>query len=805
MTSASHFWRSRPGTTRTGIGLRSQETFVGLLAFVLMLGLLVVGPDISGDAAFALSAGIALIALGPDRGREIGPRVRGVIVAMGVALLIYFSVQGSRGESPGLWMGRFWGGVLIGLICGLALPRLERYLAGALCEGSVGIWLLRWQILAALYLPIAYSEAFIQSEELHLGTLAVVELLTLYLVTIFHFCELGRAALRAQPQLAAQRIGRVLLAGSLAWGIGYPFAIVVPEQALMSSIAVLSPGVLLLVMLLFGVAATGAEIGIVLSGFLGLTLMRIGAPEILWPDFVALIGVSIALFLHNALALRLCDDLSLDARIRSVAMQMLQREGLALMRIDPAARVVSFPCTVSPETATYRPFSEVFAKAELKPLLELFRLITASAKAQPGESSPEFELTLQLPGLPPGPVTVTLLETDAGEGWVSVSRRNPEAEMEARLETCEARLAEALLREERILAVASHELRTPIAILSMLTEELKGGASWSEVGTSMETTLERLMTILDDLRATSDDERPGDIFTLNEIGLQLMETFGAAAQDVSLRLDFSQRADILLQGAPIRILLSLSKLVHNALIHARAHEIVIGAFVTETGEGMGTVTWFVSDDGIGIAPELRATLFDAFRGSGAEGLQDSSTGLGLYSARKNMRLMGGDIRFEPGEGGGSRFMVTHPVRVVTPHEEQKEKATMTEGTQPYSARTCLLVEDNKLVGELTANRLRRLFGKVSWVETGTEGLDQFRAERPDIVFVDQLLPGMTGSELVEQIRLLAPSTPIVGITASTLGTECERLEAAGANMAVEKPLSFPQIQVIVENLLGRAG
>ena len=116
----------------------------------------------------------------------------------------------------------------------------------------------------------------------------------------------------------------------------------------------------------------------------------------------------------------------------------------------------------------------------------------------------------------------------------------------------------------------------------------------------------------------------------------------------------------------------------------------------------------------------------------------------------------------------------------------------------YQDRQVLLIEDNRLVGEITCSLLRRLFRKVDWAETGDQGLSMWRGASYDLVFVDQLLPGLYGSDVVREIRAAGSEVPIIGVTASTLGSETRELEAAGANLALEKPLSFKQMRNIAE-------
>lgn len=103
--------------------------------------------------------------------------------------------------------------------------------------------------------------------------------------------------------------------------------------------------------------------------------------------------------------------------------------------------------------------------------------------------------------------------------------------------------------------------------------------------------------------------------------------------------------------------------------------------------------------------------------------------------------------------------------------------------------TVLLVEDNDVIGELTLARLGRLVGRARWARDGVEGLEEFHALRPDLVLVDELMPRMRGSEMVAEIRKIDSRVSIIGITASAMGREQGDLLAAGADLALSKPLS----------------
>ncbi|NPD17278.1 response regulator [Xinfangfangia sp. D13-10-4-6] len=456
-------------------------------------------------------------------------------------------------------------------------------------------------------------------------------------------------------------------------------------------------------------------------------------------------------------------------------------------------------------------FDEVFSGSDFSGLIDLVQMLRSD------KTRPSAPVTIQLTRGGKGqeksntPRLMTfeahLLSISSPNAWIALVSQEREKELSSRLARYEQLLGEAILREERLLSIASHELRTPIAILSMLGEELKSGTDWEDVGAGFERTLDRIIAILDDLRAgsgTGGGHLANTGFTLREMAQQVLDIFSTAAvsNGITLRFTSGKDSDTLLQSDHNRVFIALSKLAHNAIIHSRGHEVVISAFVTKGAEDERIVTWQVTDDGIGVDPGRHEQIFEPFESSTDN--PEERPGLGLYTARKAIRLMGGELTLTA-NGNGSRFVLTHPARIARPLVQPAQKViTMNDITPVYEGRSVLLVEDNKLVGEITATRLRKLFSRVDWAESGDAGLMLFRENRYDMVVVDQLMPGLIGSELVREIRQTEKTMPVIGITASTMGSECRDLEEAGANYALEKPLSFGQLKSLAEEFFGDA-
>ncbi|WP_051110716.1 response regulator transcription factor [Longispora albida] len=116
----------------------------------------------------------------------------------------------------------------------------------------------------------------------------------------------------------------------------------------------------------------------------------------------------------------------------------------------------------------------------------------------------------------------------------------------------------------------------------------------------------------------------------------------------------------------------------------------------------------------------------------------------------------------------------------------------------------LLVEDDPAVSEGLHLALRRQGHQVRTAATGEEGLEQFRAEPPDIVILDLMLPGIDGFEVCRRIRT-AGNVPIVMLTARDDDMDVVAGLEAGADDYVTKPVQPRVLEARIRAVLRRIG
>jgi signal transduction histidine kinase len=238
-----------------------------------------------------------------------------------------------------------------------------------------------------------------------------------------------------------------------------------------------------------------------------------------------------------------------------------------------------------------------------------------------------------------------------------VERRRLHLETEAQLDS----LRSIDQARAELIAVVTHQLRTPLAVvrayLDLLAETAGDGhpevAAWHAAATGQVGRLDELVsTILDTVRADR----------LLTVEVQPFE-IGAVIDEVLMRLAPLLRRHRLeryadgprtARGDPARMAQILELLLENAAKYAPPGATIVVADWTERGE----VHVAVGDDGPGIPPELRESVFEPFVRLDDTGRPGA--GVGLFAARRLAGAIGGRLWIEDKPAGGSQFVTALP-------------------------------------------------------------------------------------------------------------------------------------------------
>jgi PAS domain S-box-containing protein len=313
-------------------------------------------------------------------------------------------------------------------------------------------------------------------------------------------------------------------------------------------------------------------------------------------------------------------------------------------------------------------------------------------------------------------------------------------------------------RKDEFLATLAHELRNPLApirnaveILALM-ESIDPQLAWVRgvIGRQV-TQLTRLVEDLCDVSRIA----TGKI----RLELEPVDVAAVAAGAVEVvRPMMEARKQALSVGQTARALrvradgARLAQVISNLLNNAAKFTPEGGHIRLTIDERDGWVIIAVSDDGIGIAPDLVPKIFDLFmQADSSDGREHGGLGIGLTLVRRLVEMHGGDVRVSSdGIGHGSEFVVRLPLL-----REPAPRAPVVAAAVPAVAITglrILIIDDNVDAAESLEVLLRGDGHDVRICHDGHSGVEVACRFRPHLVFLDIGLPGMNGYETARELR-----------------------------------------------------
>jgi PAS domain S-box-containing protein len=357
------------------------------------------------------------------------------------------------------------------------------------------------------------------------------------------------------------------------------------------------------------------------------------------------------------------------------------------------------------------------------------------------------------------------------------------------------------------LANMSHEIRTPMNAIIGLTHLLRKKSDNPDQIDKLEKISaagHHLLGIINDILDLSkieagqlvlqDDDV--DVRTL-AVNVSSMLAEVAAAKGLLLKTELEHLPSAL-RGDVTRLTQALLNLANNAVKFTAGGSVTLRTLKEDETEDRIKVRFEVDDTGIGIAPEVLATLFTPFRQADeTTSRRFGGTGLGLAITRRLAEMMGGEAGARSAPGVGSTFWFSawlqkvEPKPVDAPADPAGDAETLLKND--FAGTRLLLVEDDPINQEVAEAILADAGLVIDIAADGIEALEMMQRAAPEtyaVILMDMQMPRMGGIAATQAIRRLpvGAEVPIIAMTANAFSEDQAHCFAAGMNDFVAKPV-----------------
>lgn len=388
------------------------------------------------------------------------------------------------------------------------------------------------------------------------------------------------------------------------------------------------------------------------------------------------------------------------------------------------------------------------------------------------------------------------------------------------------KLKNNITEKENVVALLSHEIRTPINVilgLSQLSDDssitkdelIKNNDSIKSATKYLTKLLNEILTF-NKLSATN--------FKLEESFLQIDEIFNnlkslfknRSKKDVSIIFSNKISTHLLVKCDEFQIQQVLINLIENSLKFTKEGSIEVTAEEITRGDDTVIIRFSVADTGIGIKKGEQALIFEPFTQANPSIVRNfGGTGLGLAISKRIVERLGGQLEITSEEGVGSCFYFDiefnfqieestqeNPLTTSSPSIINPSPAKINFESLNMSGRV-LLVDDHLTTLAVMEKFLQKIGLNVTAVSDGKNAIEQvITNKRFDIIIIDVQMPGLTGLETTKIIRLYEDENqiqrvPIISLSANTSEKNIEDCILAGMDDFIEKPADFNKIHQVI--------
>jgi len=371
--------------------------------------------------------------------------------------------------------------------------------------------------------------------------------------------------------------------------------------------------------------------------------------------------------------------------------------------------------------------------------------------------------------------------------------------------------------KDSFFAGMSHEIRTPINSIIGLnelilrenpSEEIQGYAKNIQGASKM------LLALVNDILDLSQlevqrMELVEKEYSTYELFHEVIDMMQVRMEEKNLKFMINVDKDIpsTLIGDDRRIKQIMLNLLTNGAKYTHEGSVTLRAEAEEVDENQVQLKIVVADTGIGIRKEEIGYLFDAFqRADLRKNQRIEGTGLGLSITKHLLDLMGGEVTVDSIYTQGSVFTVTIKQTVANAYPmgdilaEQKNSKSKTYYSKSFEAPEArvLVIDDDDLNLIITTKLLQDTKMSIDTASSYEEALRKTKKRFYNLIFMDYMMPGMDGGEMLTAIRSqengLCRETPVVLLSANVYADKQNELLRMGFDGLLEKPIDATKLE-----------
>ena len=203
----------------------------------------------------------------------------------------------------------------------------------------------------------------------------------------------------------------------------------------------------------------------------------------------------------------------------------------------------------------------------------------------------------------------------------------------------------------------------------------------------------------------------------------------------------------------------------------------------------------VTDTGVGMSKETIEKIYDPFFTTKEMG---RGTGLGLSSVYGIIRNHNGHIQVRSKQGKGTTFTIFLPASEREIIQKEEKRVKMLTGSE-----TILLVDDEKMVLDVSSRLLRKLGYEVLTAENGIEAVETYEANRNKIgcIILDMIMPVQNGGATYDRLKELNPGIKVLLSSGYSLDNQAKEIMSRGCNGFIQKPFTLKELSEKVRSVL----